>query len=62
MTENEREKLITRQQIIGKYGLSKGAIHRYFPRPAARHIKNGKGRGRTISGWTQAIVSTLFPA
>ena len=54
--KNNREKLLTRQQIIKKYGITKKLIQQFFPKPEIIRVRGRGGSWWTLEGWTAEDV------
>ena len=50
--KKEKEKLLTRQQIMKQYGISKRMILDYFPKPEIIRVRGRSGSWWTMEGWT----------
>lgn len=51
-SKKNREKLLTRQQVIKKYGITKKLIQLYFPKPEIIHVRGRGGSWWTMEGWS----------
>ncbi len=58
MAKSKKKKpgLLTRQQIIKKYNITKKQIQAYFPKPAVIHARGRGGSWWTTEGWTEEAV------
>ena len=54
--KKEKVKLLTRQQIIKKYGLTKKQIQAYFPKPEIIHVRGRGGSWWTMEGWPETAA------
>ena len=50
-SKKNREKLLTRQQLIKKYGITKKLIQQFFPKPEIVRVRGRGGSWWTIEGW-----------
>ena len=55
---NDGEKLLTRQQIMKKYGISKKTIQACFPKPEIIRARGRGGSWWTMEGWPESAVES----
>ena len=53
----EREKLLTRSQIIKKYNITKKLVQEYFPKPEIIRVRGRGGSWWTLEGWTEEAAA-----
>ena len=51
--KKNKAKLLTRQQIIKKYGITKKLIQQYFPKPEIIRVRGRGGSWWTMEGWPE---------
>lgn len=51
-SKRKGDKLLTRQQLIKKYGITKKLIQQYFPKPEIIHVRGKGGSWWTMEGWS----------
>ena len=54
--KKEKERLLTRQQIIKKYNITKKNIQEFFPKPEIIKVRGRGGSWWTMEGWTEATA------
>ena len=52
-SKKNKEKLLTRQQVIKKYGITKKLIQQYFPKPEIIRVRGRGGSWWTMEGWPE---------
>lgn len=52
-SKKNKAKLLTRQQIIKKYGITKKLIQQYFPKPEIIRVRGRGGSWWTMEGWPE---------
>ena len=59
MAKSKKKKaaLLTRQQIIKKYGITKKLIQDYFPKPEIIHARGRGGSWWTMEGWPEEVAA-----
>lgn len=50
--------LLTRQQVIEKYNITKRLVQDYFPKPETVHYRGRGGSWRTLAGWPEEVVES----
>ena len=58
--KGKQARLLTRQQIINQYHLSKKQIQTYFPTPETMRIRGRGGARWTLTGWSEAVVEDVL--
>ena len=56
-SRKKKEALLTRQQIIRKYGITKKLIQDHFPKPEIIHVRGHGGSRWTMEGWPEEVAA-----
>lgn len=52
-SKKNKVNLLTRQQVIKRYGITKKLIQQYFPKPEIIHVRGRGGSWWTMEGWPE---------